>query len=123
MDQNETVTLAVVVASVNSLQKTFDEDRKERREDFKALREEIRLSHEDKVTRPEWLQRNGYVDGKVDELGRDIHNVKSDLKSDVAEIRAELAAKRAPWYAVAGGVTGIGALALTVIMALTQTGA
>lgn len=86
-------TLAVVVARLDDL-----------REDMKALRAEVRSSTANVVGRGEWVQRNNLVDGKFDTHGREI-----------AHLRTDLAARRTPWPAVAGAVTGIGSLLIVLI--------
>lgn len=91
MDEN--ATLAVVVARLEDLRK-----------DFSELREELRRSHEDKVSRREWIQRNDNVDQKFMAQGREISEIKQDIAS-----------RKAPWWAFAAVVVAGLALAWSVI--------
>lgn len=87
-------TLAVVVARLEDVRKDIDQ-----------LRADIRATIDSNVPRGEWMQRNLYVDGMLAAQGREI-----------AQLRAEVAAKRTPWPAVAGAITG----ALSLIVVLIQ---
>lgn len=91
MDEN--ATLAVVVSRLDDLRK-----------DFSDLREELRRTHEDKVSRREWIQRNDHVDSKFDTHSKDI-----------SEIKQEMASKRAPWWSFAAVIVAGLALAWSVI--------
>ena len=86
-------TTAVVVARLDDL-----------RDDVKGLREELRASTANVVSRGEWVQRNAHVDGKFDTQGREI-----------GQLRTELASRRTPWPAVAGAVTGSMGLLIVLI--------
>jgi len=92
VNDGENATLAVVVSRLDDL-----------RGDFASLRDELRRTSETSVTRNEWLQRNGYVDGKFDDQGKDI-----------SDLRAELAGKRAPWWTIVAVVTSCLALGWTI---------
>ena len=87
-------TLAVVVARLDDVRKDID-----------GLRADVRATTAANVPRGEWVQRNLYVDGMFAAQGREI-----------GQLRAEVAAKRTPWPAVAGAVTG----ALSLIVVLIQ---
>lgn len=97
-------TLAVVVARLDDI-----------REDVKALRDEMRATTANVVSKGEWMQRNSAVDSKFDAHGREIGQLRQDHAGDVASIRADLASRRTPWPAVAGAVTGAGSLLIVLI--------
>lgn len=61
------------------------------------------------VTRNEWEQRNGHVDGRFAQMQTEITAVKNDAEN-----------RRAPWWSVVGSVTAIAALALTLIPILAK---
>jgi len=91
MDDN--ATLAVVVSKLQGLSDTFDQERRERREDFDKLREELRQFHGDKVSYDQWAQRNREVDGRF-----------VDVQKDISRIEQNEAAKRSPiavWISLA----------------------
>lgn len=95
--ESTTETLAVVVARLDDL-----------RADFRGLRDEVRQQHTDVVSRGEWLQRNAYVDGKLDDQAKDITELRSDLS------------KRTPqWWMVVPAVVAAASLALTFIITLS----
>ena len=96
---DDSATLAVVVARLDDL-----------RTDMHAMREEIRKAQQNSVSRGEWALRNEHVDSRFNGHGREI-----------GELRTELASKRLPWPAVAGGIAGIGGLILTIILNLNVT--
>lgn len=48
------------------------------------------------VSQTQWEQRNGYVDGKFEQVHVEINGVKADL-----------AAQRAPWWVILGAGLGI----------------
>lgn len=107
MNENENVTLAVVVSELGHLRTAFDDERKERREDFDKFRTEMRQFHEDKVGRGEWLQRNAYVD-----------SAHVDIRKEITAMKTQEAARRSPWTAVVGSITGVGALLVSGILAV-----
>ncbi|TFV82048.1 hypothetical protein E4V99_14030 [Microbacterium sp. dk485] len=65
------------------------EDIAELREDIRELRRTVTDSHDNKVSHREWAQRNDHVNGRLQGLGREI-----------GDLRAELRAKSAPWWSV-----------------------
>lgn len=93
VNDNEQATLAVVVSRLDDL-----------RGDLHSIREDLRRTGENSVTRNEWMQRNGYVDAKFDDQGRDI-----------ADLRTDMASKRVPWYTVAALLLSGGALGWTIL--------
>lgn len=94
----EDATVAVVVARLDDL-----------RNEFQSVRAEIRASAANVVGRGEWVQRNQHVDGKFDAQGREI-----------SQLRADLAARRMPWPAVVGAVTGSGSVLFFLIQNLAK---
>lgn len=66
------------------------------------------------VTRVEWEQRNGYVDGQFRQHDVEIGNMKKDASAEFADLRKAIAddraradAARAPWWVVLGAGLGI----------------
>lgn len=98
MDMDENATLAVVVARVEDL-----------RSDIQSLRDEIRRSHEDKVSRNEWMQRNSYVDHKFDLV-----------VAEQAELKRADAAKRAPWWTVGALIVAGASLVWQFVVAVLK---
>lgn len=69
--------------------------------------ERIEAAQGAQVSRAEWDQRNGYVDGQFHAMAANIQSVESDMK-----------AQRAPWWVVLGaGLGGVSAIValLTVV--------
>lgn len=85
-------TLAVVVARLDDVRRDID-----------GLRSDLQRTTAANVPRGEWVQRNIHVDASFASQGREI-----------AQLRADLAAKRMPWTAVAGALTG--AVSLLVVL-------
>ncbi|WP_460776003.1 hypothetical protein [Microbacterium sp. GXF7504] len=77
--EDSAATLAVVVSRIDDL-----------REDIAQMRSDIAAGRSASVLRGEWEQRNNYSDHKFAGLGREI-----------GELRTELRARRAPWWNVA----------------------
>lgn len=90
---NLATTLAVLVARVTDT-----------REDVGELRRSLENASADKVTRGEWGQRNEHVNSRLQSLGR-----------EVAELRAAIHAKTAPWWSVAAVVVAALALVWSVL--------
>ncbi|ACV09821.1 hypothetical protein Jden_2184 [Jonesia denitrificans DSM 20603] len=86
-------TLAVVVARLDDL-----------RADMQSLREEVRKSSENSVTRGEWGQRNQHVDTRINTLGREIGDLRTDVNS-----------RRAPWWSVWAVALAAGGFAWSII--------
>ena len=63
---------------------------------IKESLERIELQLGSHVTRNEWEMRNGYVDGQFVQTSADI----AAARATVAELRRDVEAKRAPWWAV-----------------------
>lgn len=59
------------------------------REDVSELRKSVERSHENKVSHREWSQRNEHVNSRLSGLGREI-----------GDLRTEIRAKSAPWWSV-----------------------
>lgn len=118
LDQDESLTLAVVVTEMKNLQAAFDRDRDERRDDFSKLRDELRQFHNDKVSEAVWLQRNEYSDSKFLKLDKEV----AAVKQDVVRLEEKLESRRAPWTAILGGISGVVAVAITLIINLTPGG-
>jgi len=63
---------------------------------IKETVERIEAAQGGHVTTTQWEQRNGYVDGKFEQVHVEIQAVKADL-----------AAQRAPWWVILGAGLGI----------------
>lgn len=86
----------LVLAEVKTLVGTI-------REDIHEMREEIRRSSQNSVTRLEWAQRNDTVDQRFGKQGQEISEVKQemvtrtelkDVRAEVAEVKKEQQSKR-----------------------------
>lgn len=95
--EDDRVTLAVVVSRL-------DDFREEVRDDLRELREAVTNLSRGTVTRTEWELRNTHVDSKFRAQGREI-----------GDLRAELRAKRQPWTAVASSLVAVAALVITLV--------
>jgi len=73
----------------------------------KALETKIDDQRAEYVSSAAWVQRNGRVDLAL-----------KTIEDDVAEIKADLRAKRTPWPAVASAVVATGALLLSLMQAV-----
>lgn len=100
MTDSDPATLAVVVARLDDL-----------RDDMRAMRQELASHRADLVPRGEWEQRNRHVDARFQEQGREIANLRT-------EVRTEAQSRRQPWTAVAAAIVGIASIALTLILNL-----
>lgn len=103
MEMDDTATLAVVVNRLEDLRNDFKTDRDERRAEFDELRRDLRRSHEDKVSRLEWVQHNAFVDQRF-----------LDTTKDIAEMKQEDAARRMPWTNYAAVVVSVFAVLWTL---------
>lgn len=90
---DESTTLAVVVSRIDDL-----------REDIAQLRAEATSNRDTLVSRGEWGQRNQHVDTRLNSHGREI-----------GDLRAELRARRLPWPSVLAAVLAAVALAAQLI--------
>jgi hypothetical protein len=77
--ESDPVTLAVVASQIGDL-----------REDIRDLRSDLSNARAGNVSRGEWVQRNSNVDTRFQNQGREI-----------GELRTELRSRRAPWWSVA----------------------
>lgn len=89
-------TLAVLVSKVEDL-----------RTDVAVMRQEQTDARAQFVPRAEWVQRNQALDERDQRVGREI-----------ADLRTELRSRRVAWPAVLGAVTAAAALGLTVVQAI-----
>jgi len=108
--QPDEVTLAVIGARLEDM-----------REDIRSLRADLASHRADLVPRGEWEQRNHHVDGRFQEHGREIANLRTEVRSSIATVKAEVDQRRAPWWTVGALVISGAALLLTLIPALTRT--
>lgn len=97
-DQASTLetTLAVLVSRVEDL-----------RGDVAAMRTDQATQRSGMVPRTEWEQRNRHVDETFRTTGREIGDLRTELRS-----------RRTPWPAVASVVLAAVALGLTLVQAL-----
>lgn len=94
MMENDTdrVSIAVIASRVNDL-----------RTDIAEFRTLLTSIHTDKVSYREWSQRNNEVNNRFSGLGREI-----------GDLRTEIRAKSAPWWSVGALVTSAIALAWSI---------
>lgn len=90
---DEDVTMRVLLSSVEGL-----------RSDVQSLRAEVSSSNETKVSHREWTQRNAEVNGRFTTMGREI-----------GDLRTELRAKSAPWWSVVALIISGGVALWTII--------
>lgn len=90
---DESATLAVVVARLDDL-----------RADMQSMRDEIRKSSENAVSRGEWGQRNQHVDTRLNSLGREVGDLRKDIDS-----------RRAPWWSVWAVVLSAGGFCWAIL--------
>lgn len=97
-------TLALVVERLEDLRREVRADGEKTATAIESLRAELQQQRQAYVPRTEWEQRNRQVDERTAGLGREI-----------GQLRAELAAKRLSWPAVAGGIGGVVSVAIVII--------
>lgn len=76
------------------------------REDVKGLRSQLAENYAAMVTRNEWVMRNQAVEQRFQDQGREI-----------AQLRTEVKARHHPWPQVATAVVAVGSLAITLLRA------
>ena len=74
------------------------------REDLREMRIELVKIGENKVSYREWSQRNTEVNGRFTSQGREI-----------ADLRTEIRAKSAPWWSVGSLIVSVAVLAYTIL--------
>lgn len=74
------------------------------REDIRDLAKKVDESNDNKVSHREWSQRNEHVNTRLGGLGREI-----------GDLRIELRAKSAPWWSVGAMLASIIAVAWTIL--------
>lgn len=94
--QPQDPTLAVVVARLDDL-----------RTDVQGLRNELHKSNENNVGRGEWSQRNNHVDTRLNSLGREVGDLRSQHERDIAAVRTDAASRNAPWWVWVAAVLGV----------------
>lgn len=79
------------------------------------------------VTRVEWEQRNGYVDGQFRQHDVELGNIKKDASTEIANLKKEISADRAkaeaaraPWWVVLGAGLGIVSAVVAVMGVLIK---
>lgn len=78
------------------------------------LTDAITEQNKTNVTRVEWETRNHVVDGKFDDAGREIGDLRKDHAKDVESIRGELRSKQLPWTQYAAVIASFCALGWAV---------
>lgn len=81
----------------------------------KAL-DRIEAAQQASVPRSEWEQRNGYVDGRFQQ----VTDANVALTNALAELKRAIDAARAPWWVVVGAGTGIVSAVVAVIVLITK---
>ena len=102
-DEIQTAALEVLISQVSDL-----------RGDIRELRTDLKDLTETKVNYREWSQRNTEVNGRFSSLGREVADLRMEHRSDVASVRAQIAAKSAPWWSVGSLVVAASALAWAI---------
>lgn len=74
------------------------------REDIREMRTDLKAMSEDKVSYREWSQRNAEVNGRFTSQGREI-----------GELRLEIRSKSAPWWSVGSLIVSIVAIGYTIL--------
>lgn len=74
------------------------------REDIRDLAKKVDESNDNKVSHREWSQRNEHVNTRLGGLGR-----------EVGDLRTELRAKSAPWWSVAAMIVAAIAVAWNIL--------
>lgn len=92
-DDTKDVSLAIVASQIEFL-----------REDVRELTKQVNTSNENKVSHREWSQRNDHVNTRLGGLGREI-----------GDLRTEIRAKSAPWWSVGALVVSVIAVGWNVI--------
>lgn len=118
MEMDDNATLAVVVARLDDMKNAQAGYEERTMGELQGIRDEIRRFHEDKVSRGEWIQRNTHSDSRFEQLGRDLNKVKTDTMAAVAEVKQDAAARRTPWTSVLASSTGVGALVVSLVVAV-----
>lgn len=88
----EEAALSVLVSQVGDM-----------REDIRDMRNDLKTMSDDKVSYREWSQRNSEVNGRFGSLGR-----------EVGELRLEIRSKSAPWWSVGALIVSVVAVGYTV---------
>ena len=91
-DEPQNAALEVLISQVGDL-----------RDDIREMRSDLKLLTETKVSYREWSQRNTEVNGRLAGLGREL-----------GDLRAEVRAKSAPWWSVGSLVVAAAALAWAI---------
>lgn len=115
MPPADDATLAVVVARLDDLRAQQRADTQALAESIESLRRLMAEMRGDVVSRDTWETRNAHVDSRFQDQGREIGDLRTSHAADVAALRAEIASRRMPWPSVAAAITGVAALALTII--------
>lgn len=89
----QTAALEVLVSQVGDM-----------REDIREMRKDLKDVADNKVSYREWTQRNNEVNARFGSLGREI-----------GDLRTEIRAKSAPWWSVCAVIIAAGSLAWSVV--------
>lgn len=116
--QSDDATLAVVVARLDDLRAQQREDTQALVARIDTLSRQMAESRGEMVARDTWETRNAHVDSRFQDQGREIGELRTAHATDVAQLRQEIASRRMPWPSVAAALSGIAALALTIIVQL-----
>lgn len=115
MPPSDDATLAVVVARLDDLREQQRADTKTLTESIEAVRQQLAAMRGEVVSRDTWETRNAHVDGRFQDQGREIGDLRTSHAKDIADLRADIASRRAPWWSVAAVVVAAAALAITLI--------
>jgi flagellar biosynthesis chaperone FliJ len=74
---------------------------------IEQLTRQVNVSNDSKVSRNEWEQRNHYVDGRFQALGREISELRIDIKTEKTN--------KPHWTAIVGAIVVVVVLGLDII--------
>jgi hypothetical protein len=67
------------------------------------------------VPRPEWEQRNLYVDGRFSDHAIEIAKVRRHCVEELAELKSDISSRRAPWWTIIASIGGLIAMVALAI--------
>lgn len=97
-------TLAVVVSRLDGLA-----------EDVAEMRRELREDRREYVTNSVWTQRNHLVDNKHASMGREISELRTEVRTKHAELKSELSSRRISWPVIAALAVSFASLAWAIL--------
>lgn len=117
---DDAATLAVVVARLDDLRVQQRRDTEALTATMETLRAEIAASSRSAVRMDTWETRNHHVDQRLQALGREVADTRTEHRADIAEVKKDIAARHAPWWTIGALVLSGVAIALNLIPALAR---